>query len=168
MKNYRAKKSLGQNFLKSEPALKKIVAAGEINLNDIILEIGPGKGALTKKLLEKAGCVIAIEKDRTLVELLKEKFKKEIKDEKLILIEGDILEFDITRTLQSIISKTAHIRLLANCYARPVGLRNAFIDNTLQSSEDITKTTQNVLDKSLGRSDGDGQRKFLAENFCAV
>jgi len=46
----RTKKSLGQNFLKSNIALKKIIEAGEISPGDIILEIGPGKGALTEKL----------------------------------------------------------------------------------------------------------------------
>ena len=69
---HKAKKSLGQNFLKSEIALKKIIEAGNVGPDDTILEIGPGKGALTKKLLEKAGLVIAIEKDRELFELLKE------------------------------------------------------------------------------------------------
>ena len=58
-KNYRAKKSLGQNFLKSNLALKKIIEAGEIKFGDIILEIGPGKGALTEKLLEKVHPAVA-------------------------------------------------------------------------------------------------------------
>jgi 16S rRNA (adenine1518-N6/adenine1519-N6)-dimethyltransferase len=75
---HKPKKSLGQNFLKSELALNKIIEAGEIKPNDIILEIGPGKGALTEKLLEKAGQVIAVEKDRELFEFLKIKFEKEI------------------------------------------------------------------------------------------
>lgn len=100
--NYKlkAKKSLGQNFLKSEPALRKIVESGEVVSSDIVLEIGPGKGALTERLLEKSGCVVAIEKDRDLIEFLKEKFEEEIKNKKLILIEGDILEFDIEKVLQ--------------------------------------------------------------------
>ncbi len=98
---HKAKKSLGQNFLKSESALVKIVAAGEIKPNDIILEIGPGKGALTEKLLEKAGTVIAVEKDRELLEFLKTKFEKEIKEEKLKLIDGDILEFNISQAVLS-------------------------------------------------------------------
>jgi 16S rRNA (adenine1518-N6/adenine1519-N6)-dimethyltransferase len=63
-KKHRAKKSLGQNFLKSELAIKKIVEAGEIKKDDVILEIGPGKGVLTKKLLERAGLVVAVEKDK--------------------------------------------------------------------------------------------------------
>ena len=95
----KAKKSLGQNFLKSEPALRKIIEAGEIKLNDIILEIGPGRGALTEKLLGSSGQVLAVEKDKELVELLKEKFKKEIEEKKLILIEDDILEFEISQTV---------------------------------------------------------------------
>jgi len=94
-KEYRAKKSLGQNFLKSVVALKEIVKAGEISQDDIILEIGPGKGALTEKLLEKCNHVIAIEKDRELFELLKEKFTKEISAGKLIIFNEDILNFNV-------------------------------------------------------------------------
>jgi len=94
-KPHKAKKSLGQNFLKSILALNKIVEAGEISRNDVILEIGPGKGALTEKLLEKAGKVIAIEKDRDLIEFLQEKFQKEIENKRFFLIENDILELRV-------------------------------------------------------------------------
>ena len=94
---HKAKKSLGQNFLKSNLALKKIIEAGEISSNDIVLEIGPGKGVLTEKLLEKTKLIIAVEKDRNLFQFLQEKFSKEIKNKKLILIEEDILKFNITK-----------------------------------------------------------------------
>jgi 16S rRNA (adenine1518-N6/adenine1519-N6)-dimethyltransferase len=57
------KKSLGQNFLKDEEVLDKIILAGELSDEDNVLEIGPGEGALTKKLLEKVSKVVAIEKD---------------------------------------------------------------------------------------------------------
>jgi 16S rRNA (adenine1518-N6/adenine1519-N6)-dimethyltransferase len=90
---HKAKKSLGQNFLKSGTILKKIVAAGEVSTHDTVLEIGPGKGTLTAKLLESAGQVLAVEKDRSLVEFLKEKFENEISIGKLILAEADILKF---------------------------------------------------------------------------
>jgi len=93
--DHRAKKSMGQNFLKSQEALRMMCSAGEVNSADTILEIGPGKGALTEKLLEKAKCVIAVEKDRDLIEILKEKFEEEIKSKKLILIEGDILGINL-------------------------------------------------------------------------
>ena len=100
----KAKKSLGQNFLKSEIALRKIIEAGEIKSTDIILEIGPGKGALTSKLLEKSGIVIAVEKDRELFEFLKTKFEKEIKSKSLLLIQGDILKFDISEEVSKFFS----------------------------------------------------------------
>ncbi len=96
IQKHKAKKSLGQNFLKSNLALKKIVEAGEISPDDTILEIGPGKGALTEKLLEKSDHVIAIEKDNALFNFLNEKFEKEIKEKKLILLNEDILKFSIT------------------------------------------------------------------------
>lgn len=91
---HKAKKSMGQNFLKSQEALRKMCSAGEVCDKDIILEIGPGKGALTEKLLEKAGKVIAVEKDRDLIKILEEKFSEEIKNKKLILLNKDILEFN--------------------------------------------------------------------------
>ncbi len=85
---------MGQNFLKSLEALRKMCEAGEVCGQDIIVEIGPGKGALTEKLLEKANKVIAIEKDRDLIEILKEKFVTEIESGKLILLNDNILYFD--------------------------------------------------------------------------
>jgi len=94
MKTYKPKKHLGQNFLKSIPALNKIIETGEISSEDIILEIGPGKGVLTTKLLEKVELVIAVEKDRELFELLKIKFGKEIESGSLVLVHGNILNFN--------------------------------------------------------------------------
>lgn len=88
-----AKKSLGQNFLKSKEALRAIITAGNISAADTILEVGPGKGALTELLLPLAGKVIAVEKDARLIPLLQERFVEEIKIGKLEIIEGDILEY---------------------------------------------------------------------------
>ena len=90
----RAKKSLGQNFLKSEKALSSIVDAADVTADDVILEIGPGHGALTERLMFFAGKVIAIEKDDELYEELKKKYEEEISAGKLDLIHGDALEFD--------------------------------------------------------------------------
>jgi 16S rRNA (adenine1518-N6/adenine1519-N6)-dimethyltransferase len=90
----RAKKSLGQNFLKSKTVVEIISSAGDIKNTDIVLEIGPGKGVLTEKLLVMAKKVIAIEKDDNLSLFLKEKFKKELDSAKLILLNKDILDFD--------------------------------------------------------------------------
>jgi 16S rRNA (adenine1518-N6/adenine1519-N6)-dimethyltransferase len=92
-----AKKSLGQNFLKSERALSSIIEAAQISPNETILEIGPGQGALTKKLLEAGAKVIAVEKDDQLFEIL----KGEIQSENFKIIHQDILEYDPSEIPQS-------------------------------------------------------------------
>ena len=89
----RAKKSLGQNFLKSKKALNDIARVAELGEKDTILEVGPGKGALTEILLEKAGRVTAVEKDEVLVKFLEGKFAKEVTDGKLEIVSEDILNF---------------------------------------------------------------------------
>ncbi|MFA6386646.1 MAG: 16S rRNA (adenine(1518)-N(6)/adenine(1519)-N(6))-dimethyltransferase RsmA [Candidatus Paceibacterota bacterium] len=91
---HKAKKSMGQNFLKSKEALFKMCEAGGVEGSDIVVEIGPGKGALTEKLLERAKKVFALEMDRDLVTILEERFKEEIKNKKLEIIEGDCLDFN--------------------------------------------------------------------------
>ncbi len=134
---HKPKKSLGQNFLKSALALRKIIEAGEITPDDIILEIGPGKGALTEKLLEKVyppnseggrGYVIAVEKDKMLFVFLKEKFAKEVAEGRLILVEEDILEFDITKTIQDV--------------------------------------ERNILERTLGRSDGNTLKGIVKKSIA--
>ena len=90
MKSINPKKSLGQNFLTDKNIINIIVDQGNISKKDIILEIGPGTGSLTEKILSKnPKKVFAIEKDKYLSKDLSEKFK-----EKLIIINEDILKFD--------------------------------------------------------------------------
>lgn len=86
------KKSLGQNFLINQGILDKIVTAAELTKNDLVVEIGPGTGNLTVNLSEKAGKVIAIEKDYRLIEGLQEKFK----NKNVEVIEDDVLKLNVT------------------------------------------------------------------------
>ena len=69
-----------------------IAKAGDITLGETVVEIGPGKGALTKELLDAGARVIAIEKDESLVETLGHKFIREIDDKRLEIIVGDALD----------------------------------------------------------------------------
>ena len=82
-------KSLGQNFLHDAHQLERIVAAAELVPADKVLEIGPGLGPLTERLLEKAGDVLAIEKDARLIPILRERFSAP----RLQLLHDDALDF---------------------------------------------------------------------------
>jgi len=84
---FKPEKKSGQHFIKSESVLERIVKAAELKPEDIVLEIGPGSGFLTRKLLEKSN-VLAIEIDEVLCELL----RKEIKEKNFKLICGDYLK----------------------------------------------------------------------------
>lgn len=92
--NISPKKSLGQNFLNSKEVIDVMIEAGHIDSHDVVLEVGPGKGVLTEELLRCTKQVIAVEKDPRLVLYLAFKFKREIAQRKLKLIEGDALEFN--------------------------------------------------------------------------
>lgn len=81
---------LGQHFLTAPSVAKKLIDALKLTEGDSVLEIGPGKGALTKELVGRGARVIAVEKDPSLIALLQETFAREIADERLKLVEDDI------------------------------------------------------------------------------
>lgn len=93
MTKLKPKKSLGQHFLTNSKIAERIVQAGQVSKKDKILEIGPGEGFLTKELLTTNAFVLAIEKDKRAIDLLKEKFTKEISNGQLVIKEEDILNF---------------------------------------------------------------------------
>lgn len=70
--NIRVKKGYGQNFLTDAGVLNKIVSAAELSSNDLAVEIGPGLGVLTRELAKRAGKVVAVEIDKTLIPALSE------------------------------------------------------------------------------------------------
>ena len=87
--NIRPNKTMGQNFLINEDIIKKTIEAADLNENDTILEVGPGLGILTKELVKNSKKVIAIEKDKQMIEIL----KKELGDcDNLEMIHGDVLD----------------------------------------------------------------------------
>lgn len=110
-RSFAPRKSLGQNFLTDENILKKIVNAGNLEQDDLVLEVGPGLGALTEKLLASAGRVVAIEYDRGLFAILSESFAK---SENLVLLNQDILETDLLTVFKAYSSKQYHYKVLAN------------------------------------------------------
>ena len=106
-KNYHQKKRFGQHWLEDKRILEKIKEIADLNENDFILEIGPGKGALTSKLLDsKIKKLHAIELDKDLINLLSEKFNN---NDKFSLQQGDILSVNLDSINKNITKVIANI-----------------------------------------------------------
>jgi len=84
----RPKRELGQNFIRSDTLAQRFIENAQIQPDDTVIEVGPGLGILTKKILKKTNKVFAVEKDTQLFKLLKEQYK----NNNLILLNKDILE----------------------------------------------------------------------------
>lgn len=88
----KAKKSLGQNFLNDRHYLERIVQAAELGPDDLVLEIGPGQGSLTRELVSQAAGVVAVELDDRLITPLRALFATQLN--RVQIVHGDILEMD--------------------------------------------------------------------------
>lgn len=89
---FHAKKSLGQHWLRSKRAAELMVRAADLHPDERVLEIGPGRGFLTKFLLASGARVVAVEKDIRAIPLLEKIFAVEIQNSRLKLFHQDILE----------------------------------------------------------------------------
>lgn len=141
MFSQKAKKSLGQNFLKSEKALRQMVEASEIKPGDVVLEIGPGRGALTQKLLEAGANVLAIEKDETLADELKIFLDQYSKTGQLEIIKEDALEFSATES-----EKLKDYKIVANI---PYYITGALIEKFL-TEKNSPKSITFLVQKEVG------------------
>jgi len=146
---HRAKKRLSQHFLVDGNIGRRLIRSVGLSLEDIILEIGPGRGALTKALLETAHRVLGVEVDEELADILQAKFSEETDAGKFTLIVKDILKTDIAELLedQGIEEK---IRVFGNL---PYNIATAVIQHLIQCRDRIKDMTfmlqREVVDRIL-------------------
>ena len=120
----RAKKSLGQNFLVDSRIRTKIVDAADISSDDTIVEVGPGRGFLTRALAERAGRVVAVELDDGLVPRLRETFADSHNVE---IVHGDARDIDI----DSLVGAAADYKVVANLpYYAATPIVRRFLEST--------------------------------------
>lgn len=109
--NISANKKLGQNFLIDDNIINEIIDSSNVNKNDLIIEIGPGLGTLTAKLLENAGKVIAIELDDRMIKILSDRFKLY---DNFTLIHNDVLKIDLNQIIKENIENLNNVKVVAN------------------------------------------------------
>ena len=144
MNNFKHKKSLGQNFLKDETILNNIVNAVDLKENDLVIEIGPGQGALTKKIQEKKVNLICYEIDERTKPYL-----EKIKESKTNIIYKDILQADIKEDMQDY--KYENLYVIANL---PYYITTPIIKKIIDSNLNVEAMLLMV-------------QKEVAERFCA-
>ncbi|MBU1682735.1 methyltransferase domain-containing protein, partial [Patescibacteria group bacterium] len=118
-----AKKSLGQNFLVDEKALDTIVSAADLKKTDNVIEVGPGTGFLTERLIEKASHITSVELDKDMVDILERQFKF---TDNLEILNQDILDFEI----QNSKFKIQNFKVVANI---PYYITSPLLKHFLQS-----------------------------------
>ena len=111
--NFKFSKSLGQNFLIDDSVPRDIVSGAEVDGEDLVIEIGPGLGTLTKYLLEKAGKVICIELDTKMLQILEDRFSLYNNFE---LINNDVLKVDLKNIIKKEKEecKIKNVKIVAN------------------------------------------------------
>ena len=113
LKQYKvqANKSFGQNFLIDDSVINGIIEAANLTKQDLVIEIGPGLGILTSKLLEKAYKVIAIELDTKMVNIISDRFKYY---NNLEIINDDILKVDLNTLISREKNSNGKVKIVAN------------------------------------------------------
>ena len=144
------KKSLGQNFLIDKNIINKITSLKNIK-NRNILEIGPGRGALTEKILEKKPkSLILIEKDYKLYEVLKKKYKN---NNKVTLFNSDILKIDLEKIIdiKSIVFGNLPYNISSQILVKLIKFKNwppKFTDLIFMFQKEVA---EKIIGKSFGR-----------------
>ena len=152
----KAKKSLGQNFLHAKGVLNKIISCSNLAMGNVVLEVGPGKGALTEQILQTGAQVIAIEKDARLIEFLNEKFEDQIKNKQLILLEGDALEFDAKKL------KLKKYKVLANIpYYITGALLRIFFEQAIKPTSVTVLVQKEVADRIVAKGKNGKNKESL-------
>jgi 16S rRNA (adenine1518-N6/adenine1519-N6)-dimethyltransferase len=162
-----AKKSFGQNFLVDKNYIEKIISALNPQKNETIIEIGPGRGALTEMLLESGAAVTAIELERDMIAVLKDKFEN---FENFKLVEQDALKIDFAELInprseipnpRSQIRNPQSARLVANLpYYISTAILQKLIEQRASLSEMILMFQLEVVDR-ITAGVGNRERGFL-------
>jgi len=136
---------LGQNFLKDESVIQKIIEVANLKKDDVVLEVGPGKGILTEKLSENAGKVLAVEIDSSLLEELRNKLRNFNNVE---IINEDILKIDLEQLFNSYELIPKNYKLVANIpYYITSKIIRLFLENENPPSEMILMVQKEVAER---------------------
>jgi 16S rRNA (adenine1518-N6/adenine1519-N6)-dimethyltransferase len=147
-----------------ERVIDRIIRAVDPRDDEVVVEIGAGQGALTSRLIERAGCVVAIEFDHHLAQLLGERFKS---IESFTLVEGDALRIDLCAAAAAHAASKA--RVVANL---PYYISTAILQRLIEQRQCLSEMTlmlQREVVERITAPPGASERGFLSvlvEAYC--
>lgn len=148
----KAKKSLGQNFLKDDAVLQRIIESADLSKNDVVIEIGPGQGVLTELLAQKCKKVIAIELDDRLIEMLRNKLRNK---ENVEIIHDDILKINLPEIVISHQSSVTGYKVIANIpYYITAPIIRLLLETKIPPSEMILMVQKEVAERICAKAGG--------------
>ena len=157
LEKLKPKKSLGQNFLKDETVLQRIVESANLSKDDTVIEIGPGQGVLTEKLAAVYKKVIAIELDDRLIDLLRNKLRN---FENTEIIHGDILKINLPELVKGEKLQVKGYKVVANIpYYITAPIIKLFLETKYPPSEMILMVQKEVAERICA---GAGEMSVLA------
>ena len=169
-----ANKSLGQNFLVDDNVIDEIIRSSNIDKQDLIIEIGPGLGVLTNRLLQEANNVIAVELDKRMVNILQDRFILNINDQaesKLEIINEDILKINLNEIIAEKRKQTEikNVKIVANLpYYISTPIIMKLLENRLDIDEIIVMVQKEVADRmQVGPGSKDYGALSLAVQYYA-
>lgn len=132
-----ANKSLGQNFLINQEVVDHIIEGSQVTKEDLVIEIGPGLGTLTKYLLERAGKVICIELDPKMIAILQDRFSL---DPHFELMHEDVLKVNLKKLIQKekVNKEIKKVKIVANL---PYYITTPIIMKLLEDRLDLESIT---------------------------
>ena len=164
--NLIAKKGYGQNFLINYDVIKTIVNKSGINKKTLVIEIGPGLGALTQELLNVSEKVIAIEIDKNMVAVL----NKELDNEKLTVINEDFLKIDLNRLIEEN-NEFEEVMIISNL---PYYITSDILEKIIALKNPRIKKIVAMMQKEVGKKllkkedKIESYLKVLIDNYCLV
>lgn len=148
-----ANKSLGQNFLIDNSVIEEIINNSNIGKEDLVIEIGPGLGVLTNRLLQEAKYVISVELDPRMVDILQDRFSSNIDNGQLEIINDDILKVDLQRIIEEKKPSIKHVKIVANLpyyISTPIIIK--LLENRLSIEEIIVMVQKEVAERLIART----------------
>ena len=165
---FKLSKSLGQNFLTDKNIIDRIIESAEIGPDDLVIEIGPGIGVITREAAETARKVIAVEIDKNLIPILKETLSDV---DNVEIVNQDILKTDVNQLIASLGDSISGVKIIGNLpYYITTPIIMKLLEDGVKANSITVMMQKEVADriKAFPGSKAYGALSVAVQYYCTV